>query len=559
MVPLLNPVQKAYLTMPRAERIEFFADGEKRKKLSSAGFHPLPVTLSWEAVDLPEARYTVWLSTSPDFTPATKLSATTTSVEANNLLMNQPYFWKVAATSGDLSVTSAVRSFRTEDQAPRMLRIDGVPSVRDVGGRKAMRGKRVRQGRVYRSAGLNDNAVIYRFEPDELRESKNHAAEYKKIQMRDKALLEGIARHKNRLERQQDVKILSYLLSPNWTTFRPRPASFDPVNWIASVRDLRGVPPHFMEARAEKAVADANGCFRFDEIDQFAPAIFMQEFESSEDGAMQMGCGADWHWEIIVNGELVYDMRAGNGINPVSTENHLVQIPVRKGKNFIAVLVQSGLLGWVWCSGPAAAVASSETVLKDMIGNLENGRRNLSTVIREAHPGKTRLSAEMLDYMLHDLGIKSDIDLRNDDECYGMKGSPLGDSVTWFHYSSCGYASMQASYGKEPFKNVFQVFLDPANYPILFHCIGGQDRTGAVAFILNGLLGVDEEELYLDWEATGFYNSHPDTCHRTLFNHLVEGFQKLPGRTLHDKIEHYVLDLGFTRKDIETFRSLMLE
>ena len=43
------------------------------------------------------------------------------------------------------------------------------------------------------------------------------------------------------------------------------------------------------------------------------------------------------------------------------------------------------------------------------------------------------------------------------------------------------------------------MFLDPANYPIDFHCIAGQDRTGAVAFILNALLGVEEEELYLDW------------------------------------------------------------
>ena len=560
LVPLLHPVHKAYLAMPRAERIVCFENAKKRRELTAAGNYPLPVTLSWEAIDFPEAEFTVLLSKTSDFTAAVKLPAAATSVDANNLMINQPYYWKVVATSGDLSVTSAVRTFRTEDQAPRLLRIDGVPNVRDLGGRKAMGGKRVKQGLVYRSTGLNDNATVHRFKPDELRESQTHAAEYKKIRPRDEALLEGIVHHKEYLEHHQDTKLLPYLLSPNWTAFRPRPASFDSVKYIARVRALRKVPSKFMGARAEKVAADANGCFKFAETEHHAPAIFLQEFESPEDGAMQMGCGADWYWEIIVNGELLYDMLVGNRFRPISTENHVAQVPVRKGKNLIAVLVRSGLDGWIWCSGPTKTITPSEPILTKMIQSLEKTRKDLAIkIIREAHPGKARLNAEMLDYMLHDLGIKSDLDLRNDDECYGMKGSPLGNSVTWFHYSSYGYAAMQASYGKEPFKKVFRVFLDPTNYPIVFHCIGGADRTGAVAFILNGLLGVDEEELYLDWEATGFSNAGPGWCHRTRFNLLIEGFQKLPGRTLHEKIENYVLDLGFTHKDIEKFRFLMLE
>ncbi len=65
VMPLLNPVQKAYVTMPRTERIEYFADAKKRKELSASdqvlsvsGHYPLPVTLSWEAIDLPKAEFT---------------------------------------------------------------------------------------------------------------------------------------------------------------------------------------------------------------------------------------------------------------------------------------------------------------------------------------------------------------------------------------------------------------------------------------------------------------------------------------------------------------------
>ena len=156
-------------------------------------------------------------------------------------------------------------------------------------------------------------------------------------------------------------------------------------------------------------------------------------------------------------------------------------------------------------------------------------------------------------------GIKSDIDLRSDGECYGMTGSPLGDTVTWFHYSSSAYGGMQSKSGKEAFAKVFKVFLDEKNYPIDFHCIAGQDRTGAVAFILGALLGYDEDVLYLDWELTGFWNHSAKFNHKERFDHLVSGFVKnYPADTIQESVVKYVRDLGFTDDDIAKFRSIML-
>ena len=183
----------------------------------------------------------------------------------------------------------------------------------------------------------------------------------------------------------------------------------------------------------------------------------------------------------------------------------------------------------------------------------------LSKVVKERIPSGRRLDDATMDYLRNDLGIKSDIDLRSDGECYGMDGCPLGPSVTWFHYSSACYGGMKDDWGKEAFKQVFRVFLDEKNYPIDFHCIAGQDRTGAVAFIINGLLGVDEEELYRDWEATGFWNPNTRFNHERLFDHLVKVFDAYPGDTINQRIEAYVLALGFTMADIEKLRSIMLE
>ena len=62
-VPLLNDKHKAFLDMPRAERIAYFADAEKRKQLVKAGYWPRPVYFAWKSTDAPvETKYRVLVS-----------------------------------------------------------------------------------------------------------------------------------------------------------------------------------------------------------------------------------------------------------------------------------------------------------------------------------------------------------------------------------------------------------------------------------------------------------------------------------------------------------------
>ena len=141
-----------------------------------------------------------------------------------------------------------------------------------------------------------------------------------------------------------------------------------------------------------------------------------------------------------------------------------------------------------------------------------------------------------------------------------MTGSPLGPTVAWAHNSSSAYGGMQYKGGKDAFVKSFKLFCDEKNYPIVVHCIAGQDRTGSLAFILNGLLGVGEEDLYRDWEASGFWNKDPSFNHRERFDKLVEGFNaNFPQPTWREKMEAYVKSLGFTQEDIDKFRAIMLE
>ena len=177
----------------------------------------------------------------------------------------------------------------------------------------------------------------------------------------------------------------------------------------------------------------------------------------------------------------------------------------------------------------------------------------------EWRPGKRRMTPEGLHIANDILGWKSDIDLRRDFECWSMTGSPAGEGVKWWHYSSKAYAGMATSEGKEAFAKVFKVFLDERNYPIVFHCIGGADRTGAVAFILNALLGVSDDELDKDWEFTVFTYKDQSFGHKTRFDKLRKVFDAYPGATTREKVEAYVKKLGFTDADIAKFRDIMLE
>ena len=117
-----------------------------------------------------------------------------------------------------------------------------------------------------------------------------------------------------------------------------------------------------------------------------------------------------------------------------------------------------------------------------------------------------------------------------------------------------------------------RLFCDKRNYPIYFHCIGGADRTGALAYVLNGVLGVDSEDLKRDWEST-FYPEVPDVVENTTgkpfinetywrsSRHFDDGFARYsrPGDMLRDRVEAYLLACGVTKDEIVHLRALLLE
>lgn len=178
---------------------------------------------------------------------------------------------------------------------------------------------------------------------------------------------------------------------------------------------------------------------------------------------------------------------------------------------------------------------------------------------RKIELGAWRVTDAGVGTLREDFKVKTDLELRTPQETAGMNGTVLGEGVRWENVSFAAYGFVDnLTRGREPFARIFRLFTKRENYPILFHCSGGRDRTGTLAFILNGLLGVAEDDLCRDWESSVFSdNGMKFTSDRIMG--LISYLNTLPGTTMRDRCESYAKSCGITSEEIAAFRAIMLE
>ena len=119
------------------------------------------------------------------------------------------------------------------------------------------------------------------------------------------------------------------------------------------------------------------------------------------------------------------------------------------------------------------------------------------------------------------LKIKTEIDLRRSstNEIGSITSSPLGEDVNYYNFpmyyggnnilTFVGKASGDTYQYDNPaaIKQVFELLANEDNYPIDFHCSIGKDRTGCIAYLIEGLMGFDQETMYRDYMFTNFSNA----------------------------------------------------
>ena len=554
VVPLLSDGQKAFFDLPEAERRERFRDPAWRHGLEQLGHRPRPVLLrwSWTKNSDPPGNYHVALERRglgdlDDFEPAGEFVAAVPWLEIPNLESGRTYRWTVSGENRGI----ASGTFSTEARAPRLLDVPGIPNARDLGGWTGRDGRRVRQGVFFRTAGLNDNASDLWYTREEL-----EAADTNGVRAAAAAALDREEKQIRALEESLGATgTVPAAPAGGWTFFRVAETNFDD----AAVAALREIPATFLGAAAEALPEDG----AIAEPGQAAgPAVLLLALDAEADGHALVSCGADWWWSLRVNGDLLVDRlpyAIGNERWPVAPANHPLLVPVRKGRNLLAAVVRTGTAGWRWRFDAAPAAATPADALADARRLVETRRKDLWRVRKGFAPGASRVTAATRELLIGRFGVRTDVDLRTDGECRGMEGSPLGPEVRWAHVSSAQYGDMQLDWGRDAFRRVFEVFLDPDAAGIDFHCIAGQDRTGAVSFIVLALLGVSEEDLARDWEATALWNPYDHFNHAARYDRLVRGFDRWPGETINERVEAYVLSLGFSAADLGAFRERLLE
>jgi protein-tyrosine phosphatase len=131
------------------------------------------------------------------------------------------------------------------------------------------------------------------------------------------------------------------------------------------------------------------------------------------------------------------------------------------------------------------------------------------------------VTAEDARLLTEELGLLAVIDLRTAKEVKGEGRGGLADVALHYHHIPLvddveddpdrpwdnslqeAYAHMLGKRAARLAEALETIAGEVAEHPTVFHCVAGKDRTGIVAALVLGLLGVSDEDIVADYALTG--------------------------------------------------------
>lgn len=296
-------------------------------------------------------------------------------------------------------------------------------------------------------------------------------------------------------------------------------------------------------------------------------------------------------WENLSEGALYYTVKVGLESDLSDAESYLVSDNsvdidyLYSAKHYYYQIyahyegekvVKSRVFDFYTADLPRTVVVEGVSNTRDIGGRYVQGGKyqvRQGMVYRGGEVDKTKgaITEEGKRVMLYELGIKTDLDLRDG---ITYKTSPIDASLKYvnvsapYYVGTTGINTTDAEY-RNALTTEVRTFASAENYPIYLHCSLGRDRAGTLSFLIGALIGIEEVDLYRDYEMSFFsVNGWADAkqsvgVHQNLMRSLdsLTAYLKQYGNgTLQENTEKYVKEyLGITQEEVDSIRNILLE
>ena len=214
-------------------------------------------------------------------------------------------------------------------------------------------------------------------------------------------------------------------------------------------------------------------------------------------------------------------------------------------------------------------VGNNMTNCRDMGGRvIENGNATIKQglIYRTCGNGYNqdgvKIDQEGIDIMLKQLKVKTEIVLHNDSGFnFNLDGTKVFN--TYMDYKNGTNTKHHFSRNTENVKNVFEILANENNYPVYYHCRIGTDRTGLIAILVNGVLGVSLNDIYQDYLFSNFGKIGSKRKigagdEDDITNYMNE-ILSMKGDTFQEKVYNVLITIGVPATTIAKVQNLLLD
>lgn len=215
-------------------------------------------------------------------------------------------------------------------------------------------------------------------------------------------------------------------------------------------------------------------------------------------------------------------------------------------------------------NGPRNIYIDGVTNVRDIGGYLtEDGYTKQGLLYRTGRFNKSDVSEPIIevtqngiDMAKNYLNIKSEIDLRLNNESGGITSSPLGEDVTYKHIPMAWQVDNIINNNITGIRKIFNFMAEKENYPMVFHCNIGTDRTGGIAFLIEAMLGVSIDDIYVDYVYSNFGKIGGTRSSNVIKNYinLVKDFS---GTTLQERVYNYLVSKSIARETLDSIKNIL--